>query len=70
MNKIAIIQINEHKKFDDNSDCYWFPVDITETELIQEIQDLKKMYDVVQVQQPLPPHIRLEVAIAAIEKEV
>ena len=78
--KLAIIQIGNveaSNRYIKNKikDCeevgiiahrYWFDTEITEPELIQEIQDLAPEYDGVIVQLPLPPHIREKVVVAAI----
>lgn len=48
---------------------YIYPEDTTEYELVDEIEHLVEFYDGVIVQLPLPPHIRPEVALAAIPKE-
>lgn len=78
--KLAIIQVGDveaSNRYIKNKikDCeevgitahrYWFPNDITEPELVQEIGDIAPEYDGVIVQLPLPPHIREEVATAAI----
>ena len=49
--------------------AYYYPEDTTEFELVDEIEHLVEFYDGVMVQLPLPPHIRVEAAIAAIPKE-
>ena len=48
---------------------YGYPTDITEIELVDEIEDLVEHYDGIIVQLPLPQHIRSSVATAAIPKE-
>lgn len=52
--------IAEHYGFDD---------DITEVELVEEIQAIAEFADGVIVQLPLPPHIRSSIATAAIPAE-
>lgn len=59
--KSAVIQIGEREILNNESHIYVYPEDITEHELIIEICYLKEFYDSVQVQLPLPPHIRHEV---------
>ena len=49
--------------------AYSYPENTTEFELVDEIEHLVEFYDGVMVQLPLPPHIRVEAAIAAIPKE-
>lgn len=49
--------------------AYTYPTETTEYELVEEINHLISFYDGVIVQLPLPPHIRPEVALAAIPKE-
>lgn len=49
--------------------AYTYSVEITEFELLEEIDHLVSFYDGVIVQLPLPPHIRIEVAQAAIPPE-
>lgn len=51
------------------ADVYAYPVNMTEFELDDELTHLQEFYDGVIVQLPLPPHIRQEVATAAILKE-
>ena len=48
---------------------YGYPTDITEIELVDEIEDLVEHYDGIIVQLPLPQHIRSSIATAAIPKE-
>lgn len=48
------------------ADVYHFENDITEYELLSEIEALAPFYDGVIVQLPLPPHIREKVVAAAI----
>ena len=68
--KIAIIQIGEAEFFErDGTHVYIYPSNATEYEVVDEIEHLVEFYDFVQVKLPLPPHIRTEVAIAAIPKE-
>lgn len=78
--KLAIIQVGENEasnRYVKNKvkDCeevgieahvYAYPKDMTEFELDDELTHLQEFYDGVIVQLPLPPHIREEVAIAAI----
>ena len=45
---------------------YWFDDEVTETKLIQEINDIALYYDGIIVQLPLPPHIRQQAVVAAI----
>ena len=49
--------------------AYYYPEDTTEFELVDQIEHLVEFYDGVMVQLPLPPHIRVEAAVAAIPKE-
>lgn len=49
--------------------AYIYPTETTEYELIEEINHLVTFYDGVMVQLPLPPHIRVEAAQAAIPRE-
>lgn len=49
--------------------AYTYPTETTEYELIEEINHLAPFYDGVIVQLPLPPHIRVEAAQAAIPPE-
>ena len=51
------------------AEVYFYPENTTEFELVDEIEHLVEFYDGVMVQLPLPPHIRVEAAIAAIPKE-
>lgn len=51
------------------ADVYQYPEDITEHELCENIKLDQEHYDGVIVQLPLPPHIRQEVAIAAIQPD-
>lgn len=51
------------------ADVYQFPEDMTEFELDDELTHMQEFYDGVIVQLPLPPHIRQEVAIAAIQSD-
>lgn len=51
------------------AEVYYYPENTTEFELVDEIEHLVEFYDGVIVQLPLPPHIRVEAAIAAIPKE-
>ena len=68
--KIAIIQVGEAKFLEkDEVHIYIYPDNATEYELVDEIEHLVEFYDFVQVELPLPPHIRHEVAIAAVPKE-
>ena len=68
--KIAIIQVGEAEFLEkDGVHIYIYPDNATEYELVDEIEHLVEFYDFVQVKLPLPPHIRHEVAIAAIPKE-
>lgn len=53
--EIAIGDNPPNKK---NIDCYWFNEDITETELIAEIKELKHFYEQVWLPTVWPPHIR------------
>lgn len=48
---------------------YWFNENISEVDLIEEIQLIQEHYDGLIVQLPLPPHIRSEAVTAAINKE-
>ena len=48
------------------ADVYHFENDITEYELLSEIEALAPFYDGVIVQLPLPPHIREKAVVAAI----
>lgn len=80
---LAIIQVGENEtstryvrnKVKDcnevgiTAEVYFYPENTTEFELIDEIEHLVEFYDGVIVQLPLPPHIRIEAAIAAIPKE-
>lgn len=80
---LAIIQVGENEasnRYVRNKlkDCdevgitahaYFYPEDTTEFELVDQIEHLVEFYDGVIVQLPLPPHIRAEVALAAIPKE-
>lgn len=69
--KVAIIQVGEEGEFleKDGTHVYIYPNNTTEYEIVDEIEHLIEFYDFVQVKLPLPPHIRHEVAIAAIPKE-
>jgi len=68
--KIAIIQVGEAEFLEkDGVHIYIYPDNATEYELVDEIEHLVEFYDFVQVKLPLPPHIRHEVAIAAIPEE-
>ena len=81
--KLAIIQVGENEasnryvrnKVKDCTevgiiaDTYYYPENTTEFELVDEIEHMVEYYDGVMVQLPLPPHIRVEVATAAIPKE-
>lgn len=68
--KIAIIQVGEAEFLEkDGVHIYIYPDNTTEYELVDEIEHLVEFYDFVQVELPLPPHIRHEVAIAAVPKE-
>ena len=68
--KIAIIQVGEAEFLEkDGVHIYIYPDNATEYELVDEIEHLVEFYDFVQVELPLPPHIRHKVAIAAIPKE-
>ena len=51
------------------ANVYHFENDITEYELLSEIEALAPFYDGVIVQLPLPPHIREKVVVAAIDIE-
>ena len=51
------------------AEVYYYPENTTEFELVDEIEHLVEFYDGVMVQLPLPPHIRVEAAIAAIPRE-
>ena len=67
--KIAIIQVGEAEFLEkDGVHIYVYPDNATEYELVDEIEHLVEFYDFVQVKLPLPPHIRHEVAIAAVPK--
>lgn len=79
--KLAIVMVGENeasKRYVRNKvkDCqevgvdahvYAYPDNTTEFELDDELRHLQEFYDGVIVQLPLPPHIRQEVAIAAID---
>ena len=79
--KLAIIQVGNNEasnRYVRNKvkDCkevgieahiYDYPSIITEMELNNELNHLQEFYDGVIVQLPLPPHIRQEVATAAID---
>lgn len=79
--ELAIVQVGNHEasnRYIRNKvkDCeevgikvhvYNFPENTTEFELDDELTHLQEFYDGVIVQLPLPPHIRQEVAIAAID---
>ena len=68
--KTAIIQVGEAEFLEqDGVHIYIYPDNATEYELVDEIEHLVEFYDFVQLTLPLPPHIRHEVAIAAIPKE-
>lgn len=81
--KLAIIQVGENeastryvrnkvkdcKEVGIEAEVYFYPENTTEFELVNEIEHLVEFYDGVMVQLPLPPHIRVEAAIAAIPKE-
>ena len=68
--KIAIIQVGEAEFFEkDGVHIYIYPDNATEYELVDEIEHLVEFYDFVQVELPFPPHIRHEVAIAAVPTE-
>ena len=58
--KIAIIEIGEssHYRIPD-IDYYYYPEDITEWELVEEIKSLKEFYDELVWPIGGPPHIRL-----------
>ena len=77
---LAIIQVGENeastrymrnkvkdcKEVGIKAEVYFYPENTTEFELVDEIEHLVEFYDGVMVQLPLPPHIRVEAAIAAI----
>lgn len=75
MNKIVIIEIagqGEYRKVLDycnnnniSYDIYNYPDDITEWELDNELEHLIEYYCGAHIAQPLPAHIRYEVAAAA-----
>lgn len=81
--KLAIVQVGENEasnryvrnKVKDCeevgivADAYYYPKNTTEFELVDEIEHMVEFYDGVMVQLPLPPHIRVEAALAAIPKE-
>ena len=52
-----------------NVDVYYYPQEITEEELCENIKLDQEFYDGVMVQLPLPPHIRQKAVVAAIAKE-
>lgn len=52
-----------------NVDVYYYPEEITEEELCENIKLDQEFYDGVMVQLPLPPHIRQKAVVAAINKE-
>ena len=52
-----------------NVDVYYYPEEITEEELCENIKLDQEFYDGVMVQLPLPPHIHQEAVVAAINKE-
>lgn len=78
--KLAIIQVGEveasnryiKNKIKDceevgiKADHYWYPDTISEKELCEEISLTQDHYDGIIVQLPLPPHIRQQVVVAAI----
>lgn len=81
--KLAIIQVGENeastryvrnkvkdcKEVGIEAEVYFYPENTTEFELVDEIEHLVEFYDGVMVQLPLPSHIRVEAAIAAIPRE-
>ena len=74
MNKFAIIQIGDNSidRYEKNKitvDIYNYPNTITEFELEDELSHLQEFYDRVIVQLPFPPHIRQEVAMAAVDSD-
>lgn len=54
------------KEFKINVHVYDYPENTTEFEFDDEVAHLKEFYDFVLLEQPFPPHIRQEVAMAAI----
>lgn len=80
---LAIVQVGENEasnRYIRNKmkDCdeigitahtYFYPTETTEFELDDQLEHLVEFYDGVIVQLPLPPHIRVKVAQAAIPKE-
>lgn len=67
--KLAIIQVGNNKCEEVNisAHVYVYPENITEFELVNELCHLQEFYDSFIIQLPLPPHIRQEVAAAAID---
>ena len=67
--KLAIIQVgnNNYENVDISAHVYGYPENITEFELVNELCHLQEFYDSFIIQLPLPPHIRQEVAAAAID---
>lgn len=57
--KKAMVIIGDKQKIEyDDIDVYVFPVDITEWELANEINDLADFYQIVVWPKWYPPHIR------------
>ena len=69
LSKLAIIQVGNNKCEDVGipAHVYGYPENITEFELVNELCHLQEFYDEFIIQLPLPPHIRQEVAAAAID---
>lgn len=61
MNKIATIQIGKYfLEAKDNVDIYYYPENITEYELANELKHLKKFYGKILFPRAWPAHIRPE----------
>ena len=71
--KTAIIEIGYHLPYEfytnpSECDVYYFPEDITEWELVEEIRNLIEFYDDLVYPIFWPPHLRKERIIAWINR--
>ena len=71
--KTAIIEIGYHLPYEfytnpSEYDVYYFPEDITEWELVEEIRNLVEFYDDLVYPIFWPPHLRKEKIITWVEK--
>lgn len=68
--RFAVVQVgnkNEIKDLGIKADIYNYPENTTEWELDDELTHLQEFYDGVILHLPFPPHIRQEVAMAAVD---